>query len=208
MLLKNATSSCCQAVFPQFFHISSSFCAYINSKRERRNYQTAKGEKPMTKKMIVMALVGALSVAGVQCASAALPPAGVSSGEVAPAFGAANNGTHRFDKFAVKLGLTDVQQAQVKAVFAANRQVVAPLRKTLVDGRKQLRQLVQATPFDEAAVRALAASQEATRTELIVARARVQNQMQAILTPDQRALAQKLRQQRHHRKGNHDDSQF
>jgi Spy/CpxP family protein refolding chaperone len=163
----------------------------------------------MTKKMIIMALVGALSVAGIQCASADLPPAGISSGDVAPAPGAsANNGTKRFARFAAALDLTDAQQAQVKAVFAANRQLVAPLRKTLAAGRKQLRQITRATPFDESAVRTLAASQEATRTELIVAGARVQNQLQAILTPEQRVLAQKLRQLGQHRKGNPGGSQF
>lgn len=47
--------------------------------------------------------------------------------------------------------------------------------------------------FDGAAVRALATRQNAARVELIVSRARVKSQIYALLTPEQRELAQKIR---------------
>src|SRR4030042_1546787 len=51
----------------------------------------------------------------------------------------------------------------------------------------------EATPFDEAAVRSLAASQNETRTEMIVSRARVQSKIFALLSPEQREREKKFR---------------
>ena len=47
---------------------------------------------------------------------------------------------------------------------------------------------------DEAAVKNILAGENDARAELIVSHARMWSQIQALLTPDQQALAQKLRQ--------------
>jgi Spy/CpxP family protein refolding chaperone len=96
-------------------------------------------------------------------------------------------------RMAVVLDLSDAQQAQIKAILQSERQTVAPLQKSLQASREALRQAAQADTFDEAAVRSIAAGEAATRTELIVARARTQNRIHALLTPAQRAKAEKLR---------------
>ena len=54
-------------------------------------------------------------------------------------------------------------------------------------------QTAEATTFDEAAVRALAVDQATTATELIVFRTKVQNQIYALLTTEQRELQKNLR---------------
>jgi protein CpxP len=67
--------------------------------------------------------------------------------------------------------------------------------------REAMAEAVKAQPFDEGAVRSLAAAQAGIRTELTVARARMQNRIHAVLTPEQRILAEKLRPMMHDGKG-------
>lgn len=98
-----------------------------------------------------------------------------------------------FARLAEVLDLTPEQQEQIKAIRSAEREKVEPLRQQLLEGRDKLCLLIEASPFDEAAVRSLAASQADIRTEMIVSRARVQNRINALLTPEQRELAEKLR---------------
>lgn len=101
------------------------------------------------------------------------------------------SGRH-FTRFAKALNLTDAQKEQVKAILETEREKVAPLQKQLSENREKLRQAVEATPFDEAAVRTLAASQSEARTELMVSRARVQSRIFALLTPEQKESAKKF----------------
>jgi protein CpxP len=101
------------------------------------------------------------------------------------------------------LGLSADQQEQIKAITAEHRNKVAPLRQTLDENRSQLRQAAHAGDFDEAAVRTLAGNQAAAQTELIVERARMQNQIQSLLTPEQREKAEKMRSEKGHGRGHH-----
>jgi len=100
---------------------------------------------------------------------------------------------HRQERMAEILGLSAEQQASIAALVEAERAANAPLRERLQANREQMHQAVTAETFDEAAVRALAASQLADRTELLVSRARTRHEIRGILTPEQRVLAEKLR---------------
>jgi len=91
-----------------------------------------------------------------------------------------------------RLKLTGDQQAKIKAVFAADREKVAPLMRKVDEYRKQLRDAAHAAAFDEAAIRALATKRAQAEIELIVARERVRSQVSALLTPEQRVAAEKL----------------
>ncbi|MGZ8449674.1 MAG: Spy/CpxP family protein refolding chaperone [Candidatus Deferrimicrobiaceae bacterium] len=102
------------------------------------------------------------------------------------------SGRH-FARLAGALDLTDAQKEQVKAILETEKEKVAPLRQTLGETREKIRRAAEATPFDEAAVRSLAASQNETRTEMIVSRARVQSKIFALLSPEQRERAKKFR---------------
>lgn len=92
------------------------------------------------------------------------------------------------ERMAKKLDLSAEQQEQIRAMLAEHRSKTAPLRQELRESRRQMRDFVNADEFDEAAVRALAMEQADTRTELIVERARMRQQMYAVLSPEQRDL--------------------
>lgn len=101
------------------------------------------------------------------------------------------------------LELSTEQQAQVKAILENHHSKVAPLRQNLAANRDQWQQAVKAEAFDEAAVRNLAAGQAATKTELMVERARMQHQIHALLTPEQQKLAAENQAQRLEGRGDH-----
>lgn len=90
------------------------------------------------------------------------------------------------------LDLTDAQQAQVKQIMAAEKPTILPLVQQLHQTQQQLRQIEESGSFDEAKVRALASQQSQTLGELIVEKAKIHSQIFNILTPDQKAKAQKF----------------
>lgn len=100
--------------------------------------------------------------------------------------------TGREKWMAAKLGLSAEQEQQIQEIRAIEEATIAPLRQQLKASHEQLRALGKAEPFDEAAVRELATSLEPTRTELMVAHARVMSQIRAVLTPEQRDQAEAL----------------
>ncbi len=106
------------------------------------------------------------------------------------------NFKHRHGKqqFLKKLGLTDAQKGQVRTIMDEERANIKPLVQKLRDGRKELRELGKSGRFDEAQVRAIAKGQADTITELIVAKQRMRSKIYEVLTPDQRAKAEKMRE--------------
>jgi protein CpxP len=142
----------------------------------------------MNKTLPILAALTALGL-GLTLPAAAAPPDGPGC------FGP------RQERMARVLDLSAEQQAKIEAIRQEEREKTAPLRRAQREFREKLRAAAAADPFDEAAVRALAAGQAATRTELIVARARTQNRILALLTPEQRTLAEKLRPRPGERKG-------
>lgn len=98
-----------------------------------------------------------------------------------------------FARIGKALILTEAQKAKIEGIVQAERDKSAPLRQKLEDTWKKLRQAEQAAKFDEAAVRTIAASHAQWLTEMMVARARAQNQIHALLTTEQCAIADKLR---------------
>jgi Spy/CpxP family protein refolding chaperone len=98
-----------------------------------------------------------------------------------------------FERMAEALDLTAEQKGQIRTIITAERENAAPLRQQLAETREKMRQLVQTVPYDEAAVRSLAARQEKTRVELIVSRTRAMNRAYALLTPEQQEKARQFR---------------
>jgi len=89
-----------------------------------------------------------------------------------------------------RLGLSSDQQQKIETILESERATGKPIRQQLAAGREQMKAIVKAEPFDEAAVRTLATSQEAIRVELTVARARTRSQIYELLTPAQRDSAE------------------
>ena len=101
-------------------------------------------------------------------------------------------GGWHFDRMTKKLDLTEAQQEQIRAILKTEREKAAPLRRKLAENRMNLRKIIEAEPFDEAAVRALAERRNETRVELVVSRARAKNRIHALLSPEQREAAKTL----------------
>src|SRR6185369_629393 len=102
---------------------------------------------------------------------------------------------HHFKKLVEKLGLTDAQQAQAKALFEANKAIVKPWKESLHAEKKILHSVMHADKFDEAALRAQSAKLAAIYADLVVKKAKVCSQFRAILTPAQAATLKALHEE-------------
>jgi protein CpxP len=91
-----------------------------------------------------------------------------------------------------RLDLTDQQQAQVKQILEDNKGAVEPIREQLKANHEKLADMKGT--FDEAQVSQIAKSQGDLTAQLIVVRQKVRSQIFAILTDEQKAKADQLRQ--------------
>ena len=96
---------------------------------------------------------------------------------------------HIMAHVARELKLTEAQQTEIRAVFAAERQNVLPLLRRLHEAKQQYDSANTPGGFDEAKARAFASRQAETITELLVAKERVKSKVYAVLTPEQREKA-------------------
>jgi Spy/CpxP family protein refolding chaperone len=96
-------------------------------------------------------------------------------------------------RVAERLGLTDAQKTEIKSILVAERPHAEPLFRQLASTRKQLRDVTGGGSFDEAQVRNLASQQAQTIAELVVTKERVKSKVYNVLTPEQRAMAEKMR---------------
>lgn len=83
------------------------------------------------------------------------------------------------------MGLTDAQKAQVKDILAKYRPTIRSLLGQFRVQRQELRKLMHATPVDEAAIRAQAASVSSIGADLAVQRAHMIQDVRSLLTPEQ-----------------------
>jgi protein CpxP len=109
---------------------------------------------------------------------------------------------HCFMKFEKRLGLTEAQKAQAKAIFQANREVVKPLIEGLRMERKNLHALMSADKIDEAAIHAETAKLAEIQADLNVNRAKVGAQFRALLTPEQLVKMKEFKGKGRHHRGN------
>ena len=98
----------------------------------------------------------------------------------------------RMERMVEVLDLTDTQKEKVSAILKAEQEKTAPLRQQLAENREKMMQTTLSEKFDEAAVRAIATKQAQIKTEMMVSHARAKSEIHALLTPEQRTLAQKL----------------
>jgi Spy/CpxP family protein refolding chaperone len=135
----------------------------------------------MTKRIIIAAGLAAVVLAGSAFAALRRERGGFSFAE------------RIVNRLTNQLDLTDAQQNQVRAILDAERVRVAPLMAAAAANRKQLHELTAGGKFDETQVRAIAAKQAQTMTDLIVERERVKARIyNEVLTPEQRTRADAL----------------
>jgi protein CpxP len=132
------------------------------------------------------------------CVVALLALAGIAQADTGRGCGE-NFGKHQrhdFVRLVKKLGLSDDQKIQAKAIFQANRDVVAPLHANLRAERKNLQAVMHADTLDEAAIRAETIKVAAIQADLNVNRAKMGAQFRAILTPAQLATLKTMKQRK------------
>ncbi|HKS27177.1 MAG TPA: Spy/CpxP family protein refolding chaperone [Pyrinomonadaceae bacterium] len=100
------------------------------------------------------------------------------------------------DHLTRELNLTDAQQAEIKAFMSSSRATLETLRRKMDEERRQLDEATAGGQFDEAQVRALAAQQAQTFAELVVEHKRMEAKLYSLLTPEQRARFDQMRQRR------------
>jgi len=103
----------------------------------------------------------------------------------------------RIDRMAEYLGLSTEQRAQVRAIVDKARPQARALHDKLRDNHQQLRALMQQDKPKDSEVRKLADAQGKLIADQIVQRTKMQSDIRAVLTPEQR---EKL-QQRFGRRG-------
>ena len=97
------------------------------------------------------------------------------------------------------LDLTEDQRAQVRQIMQGHRDEFRAVEQRLQAAHRAQQEAVEATPFDENAVRARAADVAAIQADAVVLRAKVHSDVFAVLTPEQQAKAAELKAQREQR---------
>ncbi len=118
-----------------------------------------------------------------------------------------DRGRHGHHHWWKKLNLTDTQKKEMFSIWLDERAKMKPLVQKLKAGREQLSALPMGQ-FDETKVRAIAKGQADTRTELIVERRRMKSKMYGVLTQEQRAKFEQMREKwkaRHEKEQEHKD---
>lgn len=149
----------------------------------------------MKKRIVIAASIVTLVVAGCIYAAAGTHNAMGSSafdGQQGPGERVGERHGRILEHIAAELKLTDAQKEQIKGIIWAERPTVQPLVQNLMQDVQSMRKITADGQFDEAQVRALAAQQGQTITELIVEKERVQSKIFAVLTPEQRTKAQEM----------------
>lgn len=107
-----------------------------------------------------------------------------------------DGGGQRLQMLTKVLDLTEEQQAQIKAIVEEEQATAKDRREQHWTERQELRErmheLMQAPEVDEAAIRSLAAEMGEKKADHMLERARVANKIQAVLTPEQKTLYNKV----------------
>src|SRR5215204_5809706 len=104
-------------------------------------------------------------------------------------------GGRGFERIAEKLNLSDEQRTQVKTILEDSKTRVKPLMDSLRESRKQAETLGTDGTFNEEQVNQIANSQLETMKQLFIEKEKTKAQIFAVLTPEQRAEAAKMKDQ-------------
>ncbi len=149
------------------------------------------------KTRVMVAAAVAMAVIG---AGTGVVVAGHGPGEhpMGPPPGMEPGGRGAENRMARILNLSTAQQRQIQTIMETEREQVKPLFDKMHEIRKQLMLAGESAKFDEAAVRRLATEQSRIEVELTVSRTKTDHKINALLTPEQRELQQRLRPELEH----------
>lgn len=163
----------------------------------------------MKQKLIITTLaiclitVGCLTANATQGYSEGYGPLAMSKSEDGEHEGRGMHRRYQQEMITELLGLTEEQQSAIKEIRKEERDASKSMREKLREYQEQMRELTDAGTFDENAVRAIAEEKAKIQVELAVTKARGHSKIHAIMTPEQQALAQKIRSLKHGKKGKH-----
>jgi len=98
------------------------------------------------------------------------------------------------------IALTDEQRTQIETILEAGRPAIEELREKARTAHEEFRASHQPGQFDEQAVRQFAQSQAQLHAEIMVQGMRLRSQVHAVLTPEQQAKLEQLRERRQERR--------
>ena len=139
-----------------------------------------------------MFFVALLAVA--LCSAAVISYAQESDNSAKPAWSGHRHGGH-MAYMAKALNLTDAQKQQVKSIWQANRTSTRPLMQQMAQNRVAMLTATSNGAFDQAKVTALASQQAQLMAQMTIQKESIQHQIYTqVLTPEQRATADQMRQ--------------
>lgn len=94
-----------------------------------------------------------------------------------------------------QLNLTPEQQKKVDEIMARNRSNQQANRKEMASQMKQLRDLMNASEFDEAEFRKAHQKLSTFQEDMMVSRAKMKGEIKKVLTPEQQAKWQQLQEE-------------
>ncbi len=103
---------------------------------------------------------------------------------------------HRLEHLALRLELSDGQRQELKQALSERFEAGAEARRGLFEARQALREKIHADSFDEAAIREAAAAIAALAADMAVERGRQAQELRRILTPEQLAELEQMREER------------
>jgi periplasmic protein CpxP/Spy len=95
-------------------------------------------------------------------------------------------------QLAQRLNLTDSQKEQAKAIFAQARETAKPIQEQLKQNRQSMQAAMKAN--DSGLIRSLSAEQGTLHGQALAIQADAQAKFRALLTPEQQAKADQIRQ--------------
>jgi len=111
------------------------------------------------------------------------------------AAGWAGHGHGHMGYLAKELNLTDAQKAQIKTMMQAQRTTLRPLMQQMAQDRLAMLNATASGAFDQAKVQTIANQQSQIMAQLAVQKASLHSQIyNQVLTADQKAKADQLRQ--------------
>ena len=103
-------------------------------------------------------------------------------------------GGRGFERIAEKLNLSDEQKTQVKTILEDSKTRVKPLMESMRESRQQAENLGTDGTFNEEQVNQIANRQSETMKQLFIEKEKTKAQIFAVLTPEQRVEAAKMKE--------------
>lgn len=103
---------------------------------------------------------------------------------------------HLHEHMMLRLDLSSEQKAEVKAVMESQSETAKALSERFDTAQAEVRDLAEADLFDETAIRHAAERAAAIRIEMVVERARTGHEIRQLLTAEQQAVLDEMRQKK------------